>query len=86
VVSLTVAKGDRSATASRSIIPGSAKQGMSAEVRRSCGVDVLSGAHLPCPSLHNPTDPLTLIAVPEFEPPFGLEVSSLQARRGDCPL
>lgn len=76
VVSLKVAKGDRSAAASRSFTPGSSQQGLSAELRRSCGVDLLTGAHLPCPPLHNPTDPLTLIALPEFDAPFDMDVSA----------
>ena len=73
VVSLTIAKGDRSTTASRSIIASGSPKSLSAEVRRSCGVDVATGAHLPCPSAHNPTDPLTLIAVPGA--PFDFDVS-----------
>lgn len=76
VVSLKVAKGDRSATASRSFTPGSAQQALSAELRRSCGVDLLTGTHLPCPPLHNPTDPLTLIALPDFDAPFDMDVSA----------
>lgn len=74
MVSVTIAKGDRSATASRSIIPGSGSKSLSAQVHRSCGVDIFTGLHLPCPSLHNPNEPLTLIAVPE--PPFSMEVSA----------
>jgi hypothetical protein len=75
VVSLTIAKGDRSATASKSITPTATQQGVVGEVVRSCGVDVGTGQHLPCPSSHNPTDPLTLIVVPEINAPFDMEVS-----------
>jgi len=56
----------RSGSSSLSFIPV-IEQLPNGQVYRTCGANVTTGAPLPCPGLHNPTDSLTLIVLPDPE-------------------
>jgi hypothetical protein len=65
VVTLTIAKGpNRNATASTAFTP-MLKPTPSGQIQRSCGIDLSSGQSMTCPARHNPSDPMTLLALPD---------------------
>jgi hypothetical protein len=65
MVTVTVAKGQtRNATTSTTFTP-MLKPIPSGQIQRSCGFDVSSGQLMTCPARHNPSDAMTLVAVPD---------------------
>ena len=63
-MAVTAAKGRRNASSVLSITP-MAKPLPSGIIVRSCGIDVATGEPVSCPALHNPSDALSLVLMPD---------------------